>query len=336
MLSVENTVVKPQPLAVNFGQKTAQVAIITHGDDHPFDKRVIAAFDAKERQLVETFNCSGLNAERVAWNNPTVDWSRYSLGIIRSVWDYFDQLPAFKRWLNQMQQQTQTQFWNPPAMVLWNIDKTYLQQLEGNGVPIIPTVFVKAGQKTDLTIIAQEKGWKSLVIKPTVSGGAKDTYKVAALESSDKEKAVLNFKDGQKVFDGLVATREMMVQPFLPNIQQGERSFVFFNDKFSHAILKIPKTGEYRSHVIQGGHVESYTPEPTGSEMAFAQHVLAVVKQIYGVLPLCSRVDFILDDENHPRLIELELIEPELYFETDPQANKRFQTAIEEKLHMMA
>ena len=73
----------------------------------------------------------GVAVDVVAWDDPQVDWSRFDRVALRSPWDYAQRLPEFRAWLDRVAAVTEVV--NPPATVLWSLDKRYLRELETRG-----------------------------------------------------------------------------------------------------------------------------------------------------------------------------------------------------------
>jgi glutathione synthase/RimK-type ligase-like ATP-grasp enzyme len=192
-------------------------------------------------------------AEPAVWSDPDVDWSAYDAVLIRSIWDYFERHDEFLAWLDRVPVPT----WNPIDTLRWNSEKTYLRELEAEGIRTIPTAW------------GGEVPWDDAIIKPTVAGGS------LGLRRAEK---------GERVEPGFMA------QPFIPDVvNAGELSLVFFDGEFSHAIRKIPAEGDIRVQPEHGGRVEPV--EPTTDELADAERVLAAADRDL----LYARVDFVGD-----------------------------------------
>ncbi len=118
-----------------------------------------------------------------------------------------------------------------------------------------------------------------------------------------------------------------LVQPFIESVQtQGEFSLFFFGGKYSHAIQKIPRPGDFRTQEEHGAEIRSY--KAPAKLIGAAEHVLGCLRSE----PVYLRADFVLDPERGPLLMELEMVEPALYFRTDEQAARRFAAAFERHL----
>ena len=109
----------------------------------------------------------------------------------------------------------------------------------------------------------------------------------------------------------------MLFQEFLTNITtEGEISLIMIVGKYTHAVKKIAKKGDFRVQDDHGGSVEEYNA--TKAEIDFAEKCIKNCPYF----PIYARVDIVYDNNNLPSLSELELIEPELWFRNYPKAAK--------------
>jgi glutathione synthase/RimK-type ligase-like ATP-grasp enzyme len=279
---------------------TVQVAFLTYS---------LQPNGAEDDQLAfPNLRALGHTIHTPVWNDPTVNWRAFDAVIVRSCWDYYKNTEAFRAWLDRMEAE-QVRLLNPVDVIRWNMDKFYLREMAANGAPVIPAVWLKQGETADLAAILAEQGWLEAVVKPTISAGAYQTWTVTPENAAAR----------QPDFDAMVAKVGVIVQKFLPEIATlGEWSFHFFNNQFSHAIIKTPNPGDFR---IQGGRVDPVTP--SAALLAQAQQIMAET----GRELLYARVDgIVLDDQLH--LMELELIEPRLYLKWGEGAPQRFAEAI--------
>jgi glutathione synthase/RimK-type ligase-like ATP-grasp enzyme len=245
------------------------------------------------------------------WNDASVDWTSYNYLIFRSVWDYFEYPAAFSAWLNMLEKNN-IKTLNPLPVIQQNQHKFYLRTLQQQGIDIIPTVFMPKNTGLNLSFLS-ENNWERAVIKPAVSGGAYLTKSFAQSQISEIETAYLP----------IAQERDLLVQPFMPEIQtMGEISLLFFAGVFSHAVLKKPIGADFRVQVQFGGQYQAYVP--TAALIKTAENVLKTV----GHALLYARVDGILKKGKF-LLMEVELIEPDLYFNIAPNAKKTYLTALE-------
>ncbi|MEP1150638.1 MAG: hypothetical protein ABJH08_02815 [Balneola sp.] len=257
----------------------------------------------EEELLKKALESHGLTVIRKDWADPNFDWTSTKCAIFRTTWDYFDRFDEFKRWLDSTE--SKTQFVNPISQVKWNIDKHYLRDLAHKGIHIVETEYVKSGDKRELHTIIQELGWDEAILKPTIAGAARHTYKLNAS----------NIEDHESIFAELIAKEDMMIQPFQYNIAtKGEVSFMVMGGKFTHAILKKAKSGDFRVQDDFGGTVHKY--QASSEEISFAESVVKACEP----LPAYARVDVMWDNDDQLAVSEVELIEPELWFRECPNA----------------
>lgn len=258
----------------------------------------LEGYIAYEEHLDAALEKAGIEFEWIVWTNwKEVDWTEYSAAIIRTTWDYQKKIEEFLEALTHIS--SQTKLFNPLETVKWNHSKDYLLEFNETDTKPVPTQEVHIIEKTDLFVLFENLKSEQIIIKPFISATAHDTF---FLSKSNWEENLDNIiKVNQK--------KRMMVQPFLQNIQkEGEYSLHFFDGQFSHGILKTPKEGDFRSQEEYGSNIQSIEPEK--SMMDFAQKVLSHLKETL----LYARVDFVRTDSNNFNLMELELIEPSLYF----------------------
>ena len=270
----------------------------------------------EDRLVYHALEELGLKTLRLAWDDMFFDWSTTKSVLFRTTWDYFDRYDEFSEWLEIISKQTT--LLNSEALIRWNIDKHYLLDLEKNGVQITESHFIEQGAKVSLTQLHHILNWKNTVLKPCISGAARHTYKL------NPE----NLEVHESIFQELIANETMMLQPFQYNIiSKGEISMMVFNGEFTHAMLKKAKAGEFRVQDDFGGSVHEYSP--TASEIEFAESCVKACNE----LPIYARVDIFEDNNGNLALSELELIEPELWFRTNPDAAKLLAQAIKQKLN---
>ena len=239
--------------------------------------------------------------------------------VVRSTWDYQRHLPAFLDTLEAIAAATRLE--NPRALQAWNVRKTYLRDLEENGVPVVPTVWLEAGLEPGrLAGLFDEMACGEIVLKPVVGASGEDAFRVRAPAAAGMEPDLL------RVFSG----RPLMAQPFLGRVlERGEESVVWLDGRPSHALRKTPAPGEFRSQEEHGGRVEAI---PLAGELAAAAaRVLDEVHRRTPRSPLYGRVDF-LPGPDGLLVGELELVEPSLYLRVGEGAPARFAEAILDRL----
>ena len=276
----------------------------------------IAAFalDDDLPPLLDALRARGHVAEAVAWDDPTVSWSRFDLVLLRSTWNYTECPVEFLRWCEAVA--ATTRLLNPPALVRWNTDKRYLADLAHAGVPVISAHFLAPGDDP-----ASFPAHAEFVVKPCIGAGSRDTQRYTA---PNRQAAIAHAK---RLLD---AGRHVLVQPYLEAVDTaGETALLFFAGRFSHAIRKGPLLQRDRAATAALFAPEAITPrEPSSAEIEVAHRALAAIP---GGAPLYARVDLLPSPEG-PQLLELELTEPSLFFDHAPGSAERFVAAIESTL----
>jgi len=297
-----------------------RIAILRCGQLPSFVTWDIPNFDElfeEDKLLQRGFEAQGFEAEVVVWNHPDMEWNEFDVALIRSTWDYLDQQDLFLRVLAQIEATT-CKLFNPLEAVRWNIDKHYLFDLEKWKVPIIPTYLASHIEMDALHNIFADHGWQTAIIKPMVGLAASYTHKVTL---DELESTLLTLKTSHPQL-------EFMIQPFIESVvHEGEWSFIYFNQKLSHVLLKKPAPNDYRVQGIYGGTIQSAEPHP--DDLFQAEAVMA--KLPFDLLQ--ARLDFIRVD-GHLSIIEVELIEPIFSFNLVPESIERLVNATRARFGM--
>ncbi|MBU1637396.1 hypothetical protein KKC97_06995 [bacterium] len=276
----------------------------------------------------------GHNAQAVVWDSE-VEWETFDYLIIRNPWDYSWRITEFLRWVTHIER-LEIPLHNPPAMIRWNSSKGYLRELQAAGIAIPETEWIPSGVVLNLKKILEERKWQEAIVKPLISASARDTFRFTINEADELSAEIAKLRKtgvmlAKHSYDLHTAHREArperdwMVQEFLPEIlESGEFSFVFFNGNYSHTINKTPKAGDYRIQQRHGGTYRAAAPDQ--NLISQARTVLSKIP--FDTSPLYARVDGIIRN-NQLILTELELLEPDLYFATCPEAVKRMVEGIE-------
>lgn len=265
-----------------------------------------------EDQLVITeLIIRGLTVKKVAWSDPDFDWSTAKYALFRTTWDYSERFIEFADWL--MDVSVKTKLINSYDLISWNLDKHYLTDLKGAGINTVETYFLEQLDGRTLAEVHKELGWSHTVLKPCISASAKDTYELA-----EETRATYEEK-----YRELIAGEPMMLQPFQNSIlERGEVSLMMINGEHTHSVLKTTKPGDFRVQDDFGGSVHDY--EPTPEEVDLAKRIIEACETI----PLYARLDMINDDSGNPAIIEVELIEPEMWFRKNPEAAEKLADAV--------
>jgi len=258
----------------------------------------------------------GLDAVEIPWSQPGVEWSRFDLVIVRTTWDYHLRVDEFLRTLAYIDD-SGTMLENPRALILWNLDKRYLRDLEARGVPIVPSIWGESGTAMEFAALFAALGCAEIVVKPVVSANAVDTFRLhAPLDPSQLDALVRTF-----------AGRPWFAQAFVQSVlTEGEISVFYFDGQLSHAVRKVPKAGDFR---VQEDHGGAIIPLPLTEDVrAAADHVIRAVTPA----PFQARVDLVRLADGTLAVMELEMIEPSLYFRTDAGSPSNFADAVERRL----
>jgi glutathione synthase/RimK-type ligase-like ATP-grasp enzyme len=256
----------------------------------------------------------GVRASAAVWDS-TFHWADASLCVMRSVWDY-DRRPAeFASWLRRASRLTRLA--NPRDIIEWNMHKRYLIDLKGRGVPVIPTILVPQDSIVDLDALIAAMGWADAVIKPAIGATSRGAILRSRIEGKKSDARVRE----------ILRAGDALVQEFQGSvIVDGELSCIFIDGAFSHAVRKRPRPDEWRVQSDFGGSVEPETPREI--ELVVAERAINAVESNL----LFARVDMLGGSEGQPLVVELELIEPELFFASSPPASGRFVKAIQRRL----
>ena len=264
-----------------------------------------------DEHAVEPLARLGWNVATVSWRQKEIPWGDFDAVIIRSTWDYWNDVPAFLDTLAVIDRETRLM--NPLEIVHWNLAKTYLADLQDQGVGIVPTLWPEMIQADSFEAFFAQLGSDELVIKPVIGANGEDAYRVSRNDPEDTLAPIV----------ACFRNRRAMVQRFMPQIlSEGEHSLFFFNGEFSHAILKTPAESEFRSQEERGAEIRPVNPPER--LLYRGLQALAALSSV----PLYARADFVRNDEGDHLVMELELIEPSLYLRTDPQAPERFARAV--------
>ena len=253
----------------------------------------------------------GITSVRIDWVSPDVDWSRFRCAVFRTTWDYFERQSEFTAWLNHVR--GQTRLCNDAVLIDWNMDKHYLADLEAKGIPIVPSRFIERGSTVSLHELLDDSGWDEAILKPCISGAARHTYRLNRESAAHLEPVVRQ----------LLTDESLILQPLQRSVMRdGEDTLMFFNGRVTHAVRKVPKPGDFRVQDDHGGTASPH--QPSDAQIEFAQRVLAACQPA----PAYGRVDLVRDNHGNLAVMELELIEPELWLRNHPPAATVFADAI--------
>lgn len=248
----------------------------------------------------------GAQALPVRWDARR-DWSTFDVVVVRSCWDYHLRHTEFLAWIDRVERGGATVH-NAPSILRWNSDKRYLKDLEQAGIDVVHTRWTDdSAEPPSLASILAQEGWGDVVIKPAISASATDTWHVPPGRTAEWEDR----------FRAMARRGAVLIQPFVPEVaREGEWSLVFVGGEFSHAMLKHPAPGDFRVQTEHGGSQQRAAPDP--ELIRVAHGVLACAPDATSY----ARVDGCVV-RGHFRVMELELLEPTLYFTEGPEAAER-------------
>jgi glutathione synthase/RimK-type ligase-like ATP-grasp enzyme len=292
-------------------KKPRHIAIVSYFSIGAYD---VSTVD-EDKILSEVLTELGISHEIAIWSDPDVKWESFSCLLIKSVWDYFDYYPEFLDWMERMKL-LNIPVWNSLDTILWNSSKEYLLEIESRGFPVISGLILEAESKPDLNLIRAKIHSETVVVKPLVSGGAKNTLKIQLSE----------WDNYTQKLEELLQEEDFLVQPFVPEVAEvGEYSLLFFNGKFSHAVLKTPAKSDFRVQHYFGGTIQVIDPTPEMLDSCQKLMDTFAPDTLYG------RVDGVeIDGVFH--LMELELIEPYLFLALSEKAIPNYKAALKERL----
>ena len=288
--------------------------------------------DVDDLPLADALEQRGGDVRTVVWDDPSVDWSQFSYVVIRSTWDYAPRRNEFVDWAQRVSQVTRLA--NPYPVVRWNTDKHYLAELDAAGVPVVPTSWLEPERHlSSRALHTRFPAGGDFVIKPAVSAGSLDTGRYTAIDADSRGLAIAHAKRL------LGEERTVMVQRYLRSVDtQGERAHVFIAGEYSHSILKgamldgpdVAFEGVYRQERISAITVDDSEIEAARLVVRTARRLLteAVDGDVEADRFLYARVDLVHDDDGNPLLMELEMVEPSLFFGYADGALERFADAV--------
>jgi glutathione synthase/RimK-type ligase-like ATP-grasp enzyme len=262
----------------------------------------------------------GWRAEPVVWNDPAIDWDAFDAVYICTPWDYPQRVEEFLNVLETIDRSAAVLI-NPLPLVHWNLEKNYLRDIEARGGAVVPSLWCERFEATEIRGWFAAHGTERIVVKPAVGANAADTF---VLEEPVPPELI-------RVLAETFGQRRFFVQPFMPNvIAEGEYSLIWFGGECSHAILKTPKAGDFRSQEEHGAEIRAVRPLPA---------LLAAARGIFECVepkPAYGRADLVRGEGDRFLLMELELIEPSLYLRTDAGASARFAAAIDQWFQVLS
>ena len=268
--------------------------------------------DPDDRLVQDALAKRGVEAVPAVWNDSKIDWSKNRFSILRSTWDYHLNYAEFLSWAERIS--AVTNLLNPLPLIKWNSRKTYLADLNKAGLPVIPTAWINDSNGPSLAQVLEVNGWDEAIIKPSI-GLATSGVKRCNRSSATTDQAHV---------DKLLGASEVMVQEFMPSVQEyGERALIFIDGEYTHTIRKSAF-----QVLAAAGHAGESKAECNDEEIAIAKSIMRYLD----TPPLYARVDLVRNAEGKPLLLELELVEPSLFLSFAPESADKFADAILRRL----
>jgi glutathione synthase/RimK-type ligase-like ATP-grasp enzyme len=275
-----------------------------------------------DRRLIPALEARGIRSTAEVWDDAAIDWTVYDAVLIRSCWDYHLRPTEFLAWVMRLES-AGVPLWNPPSVIRWNAEKAYLRELEARGVPVVPTRWIERGDPVLLEDVLRGAGWDAAVVKPAIAATAYQTWSTSLANAAADDVR----------FRALTSAGRVLVQPFVDAVTaDGEWSLMFFGGNYAYAVLKRPLAGDFRVQNEFGGTVEPRDPG------------LDLITQASGMLSalpfdrsacLYARVDGCVVD-GRLVLMELELLEPALFFGMHSSGADLFARALADRLRLRA
>ena len=274
----------------------------------------LVGFVTDDELALEPMRSLDWEVDEVSWRDEfrgqRVDWDQYEAVIVRTTWDYHKEPQGFVRVLEAIDR-SHAQLINPLHLLRWNLHKSYLRELEAQGIRIVETTWGDHLDERKLAKLFEALRTDELVIKPAIGASADDTFRIHRDETAKNDHLFETFQN-----------REFMAQRFLAAIvEEGEYSLFYFGGDHSHTILKTPKKDDFRVQEEHGGDIRAVVV--SDDLIQRGRQLLSLLK----VAPLYARVDYVRDHEDEIALMELELIEPALYFRNASHAATQFSHA---------
>ena len=290
------------------------------------DPEVLNDEDADIDILSAALRDAAIDVATPMWHDVAVDWATFDLVVMRSPWDYPERLEEFRHWLAETA--GDARILNPPQLIGWNLDKSYLLDLQARGVQIVETMICDDGASAAAAV--REVDATEVIVKPNISAGSRDTGRFSRDDPAAGRLAELILRRGKRV----------LVQPCLASVSaHGERALVYFAGRFSHALRKGPILS-LGGGLMGGTYTEDVQAiQVNAADRALADATMAAV-QLVGpslglpeadAVPLYARIDVASSDDG-PVLLEAELFEPSYFLPTAPGAERAFVAAVLERL----
>jgi len=267
-----------------------------------------------DRPLLSALASLGLEAVPVVWDDPGVNWSRFKALVLRSVWDYHLRPMEFVAWLGLLES-AGVPLWNSIATIRWNMHKRYLRELASRGVLVPRTEWMARADPRPLSAVLRHNDWPEAIVKPAISASATDTWRTSG-----------DIVDDDRRHRELLERSDILAQEIIREVAvNGEWSLIFIDGGFSHATIKRPRTGDFRVQTELGG-----SAEPAQAPADVISAAAGITKHIPGAW-LFARIDGVVTPRGF-MLMEVECIEPLLFFQQQPSSLAQFARALAQRV----
>ena len=271
--------------------------------------RVLPEHDRDEAIVLGALRDRGIEARMLAWDDADAPFGDARLTVLRSTWNYAWHPDAFRAWLRRTAEVTT--LLNPLAVVEWNLHKRYLLDLDARGVRTVPTELISRESGRTLRDVLGARGWNRAIVKPAISCASRLTLAVDTT----------NLDAGERHLREVSAKEDVLVQPYQDAVEDyGERAIVWLDGEITHAVRKSRRLHGDEESV---GHAAI---DPRERDLAMRAVAAAGSDVLY------ARVDMVPGPDGEPRIMELELIEPSLFFQQCPRALERFVSEIGKRM----
>ncbi|MCC7529279.1 MAG: hypothetical protein IT342_12220 [Candidatus Melainabacteria bacterium] len=254
------------------------------------------------------------------WDDQSIDWSGFDVCIMRSAWDYHLKKDQFYTWIDKVARQSK--LFNPPELMRWSSHKSYLKELGEAKLPVVETLWVDKGGRANG--LFDKLHWPIAIVKPAVGLATFGVKKFMLSKNGAANQFAI--REAEDHANELAKTEDVMIQPFLASVEDyGERALIFLNGEYTHTIRKSSF-----QHLAPGGHAGETSVATDGEEVAVAKQVIDYLSK----RPLYARVDLVRDYSNKPLVLEVELVEPSLFFSFHPPAAVGLADALERILDL--
>lgn len=267
----------------------------------PYDHEILSLLNA----------VPGISAKPVIWETQWEQLCDFQLALFRTTWGYHEKIENFKEFLNFLDA-IKLPAYNPTSIVRSNLHKFYLKELASKGVDILPTEFIEQDTQVGLKSIVETNSWSQFILKPAVSAGS---YKTFLFDMEDIDEAEIIFSELKKHGD-------VLVQKYVDSVRTlGEFSTIYFSNGYSYSVNKLPDKDDFRVQYQYGGQYKLIELPKLVAEQSDFVASLFVKDCLY------TRIDGLIYEDNF-YVMEVELIEPDLYLNINPDGIREFVNSV--------